>query len=515
MFHTLFKLLERRRVVSTVRSCPRFRPFLEGLEDRMAPAVLMVNSTADSTNTGNNILTLREAVGLVNGTSQLTAAEQSQVNGTLGQFDVIQFNLPAGPQTITLTGGALDITQTVSIVGPGAGRLTINGHNSSRVFVIGNIYSQDLNLLVSMSGVTISGGSAVSGSNNYGGGLLNFGTLMVSICTFAGNAAGNSGGGGVYNDGALTLNFDTFTKNTVTSAGAGAAILNAASATLAVYGCTFTCNTGSGSGNNATQGGALGNNGTATIFYSTFTHNRVTSDGGAIYNSSEGSLTVTESTLANNVSGSDGGGIHNDGTLSVSSSTLNGNSAASEGGGIDNQGTLVGMTNCTLYGNTAVSEGGGLKNSSTALIVNCTITANRTTIGSSGIFGGGICDVGTAAKLFNTIVAGNFQGPTFSTTANDIAGSIDSTSAFNLIGTGGSGGLVNGVNNNQVGVSNPGLGVLANNGGLTQTVALLPGSSAIGGGSNRYVTAGETDQRGLPRLVKGTVDIGAFEVQIS
>ena len=56
--------------------------------------------------------------------------------------------------------------------------------------------------------------------------------------------------------------------------------------------------------------------------------------------------------------------------------------------------------------------------------------------------------------------------------------------AYNLIGTGGSGGLTNGVNGNQVGVANPGLGTLADNGGPTQTIALLPGSPAIDKGSN-------------------------------
>src|SRR5205814_3297115 len=75
------------------------------------------------------------------------------------------------------------------------------------------------------------------------------------------------------------------------------------------------------------------------------------------------------------------------------------------------------------------------------------------------------------------------------------------------------GGLVNGLNNNQVGVTNPGLGTLANNGGLTQTVSLLPGSPAIDRGSNAFVTAGETDQRALTRIVNGTVDLGALEVQ--
>ena len=59
--------------------------------------------------------------------------------------------------------------------------------------------------------------------------------------------------------------------------------------------------------------------------------------------------------------------------------------------------------------------------------------------------------------LQNTIVAGNFQGPAGGTTADDVAGTLNSGSSFNLIGTGGSGGLVAGVKNNQVGVTNPGL----------------------------------------------------------
>ena len=59
----------------------------------------------------------------------MTPGEQAQVYGTMGTSDTIQFNLPAGPQTITLTGGALSITHPVTISGPGAGSLTINGNN--------------------------------------------------------------------------------------------------------------------------------------------------------------------------------------------------------------------------------------------------------------------------------------------------------------------------------------------------------------------------------------------------
>ena len=59
----------------------------------------------------------------------------------------------------------------------------------------------------------------------------------------------------------------------------------------------------------------------------------------------------------------------------------------------------------------------------------------------------------------------------------------------------------------------PLLGPLADNGGPTLTMALLPGSPAIDAGDN--TDAPEWDQRGpgLPRIVDGTIDIGAFEVQ--
>ena len=117
-----------------------------------------------------------------------------------------------------------------------------------------------------------------------------------------------------------------------------------------------------------------------------------------------------------------------------------------------------------------------------------------------------------SVTLDNTIVAGNFRGAPGGA-ADDIAGTVNAASSFNLIGTGGAGGLTNGVNGNQVGVTNLGLGALANNGGPTMTIALLAGSPAIDHGSNTFVVAGETDQRGLARIVNGTVDIGAFEVQ--
>ena len=190
---------------------------------------------------------------------------------------------------------------------------------------------------------------------------------------------------------------------------------------------------------------------------------------------------------------------------------MSGNSADSEGGGISNKANGS-FTNLTLAGNTAVSGGGLLHNVGTATVTNTTIANNRVTTGAASIFGGGVY-AATPMTLFNTIVATNVRGASPSTVADDVAGTLNSNlSAYNLIGGGGAGGLTNGTNNNQVTTGFIGLGTLANNGGPTQTIALLPGSPAFNQGSNNFVALGATDQRGFSRVVNTTVDIGAFEV---
>ncbi len=70
-------------------------------------------------------------------------------------------------------------------------------------------------------------------------------------------------------------------------------------------------------------------------------------------------------------------------------------------------------------------------------------------------------------------------------------------------------------------MASPELGTLAYNGGPTETIALLPGSPAIGAGGVALAidpATGQplsTDQRGsrFVRVLDGKVDIGAFEVQ--
>jgi hypothetical protein len=257
-------------------------------------------------------------------------------------------------------------------------------------------------------------------------------------------------------------------------------------------------------------------------------------------------MTLTGCTVSGN-SGNYGGGLHNAGTVSLTACTVSGNSA-SRGAGLYNRGPFNGqatatatLTACTVSGNSASGGGGlgsggsGLWNgpgSSLALII-CTVSGNSapanlgnvgsggglfndgsltltacTVGGNSAKYGGGLDNFGPAT-LTDTIVAGNTDHAFH---ANDIAGNRSVTGSYNLIGPGGAGGLTNGSNGNIVLTSLTGLGLapLGFYGGPTQTMALLPGSAAIGEGI--AVGGVTTDQRGEP-LDSPNPDIGAFQSQ--
>ena len=86
------------------------------------------------------------------------------------------------PQTITLTGGQLELSntsETETITGPKAG-VTVNGGGLSRVFQVDGLVT------ASLSGLTITGGKSAS----YGGGVYNYGSLTLTNCTVSGNSAG-------------------------------------------------------------------------------------------------------------------------------------------------------------------------------------------------------------------------------------------------------------------------------------------------------------------------------------
>jgi VCBS repeat-containing protein len=288
----------------------------------------------------------------------------------------------------------------------------------------------------------------------------------------------------------------------------------AAGVTAAMVGLTVT------GGFHAVEGAGIWNAGTLALTGCTVRGNQAgttisSGSGGGLFNAATGDLTLTDCTVAGNGSSEattaarGGGGLLNYGTVRVSGSTFTGNQAIYGGGGVLSHGTLA-ITRSTVVGNAA--------NAGAAVLTTGNLTIDHTTITRNRPFGGGTLGIGGTATLTNTIVAGNPDG---AGGMSDIIGTLAPASSFNLIGNAAtSGGLVNGVNGNIVGVANPGLAPLGSYDGPTQTVALLPGSPALDAGG----PAGSppaTDQRGLPRVndlaavptVLGSDgrDIGAYE----
>ncbi|MBK8023242.1 MAG: hypothetical protein IPK19_17895 [Chloroflexi bacterium] len=130
---------------------------------------------------------------------------------------------------------------------------------------------------------------------------------------------------------------------------------------------------------------------------------------------------------------------------------------------------------------------------------------------SAGVQGGGLNNSSEAINgaLKHTLIAANTApaGP-------DVNGSVTSQ-GYNLIGDS-SGATISGVTTGNLldaAASPLNLGALADNGGPTQTIALLPGSVAINAGDPAFAEPPTTDQRGtgFPRVFDGRIDIGAFE----
>ena len=173
--------------------------------------------------------------------------------------------------------------------------------------------------------------------------------------------------------------------------------------------------------------------------------------------------------------------------VTIDRSTINNNDAGNGGGISRNRGSIT-VTNSTISGNTSnTAPGGGIYDAGgyvlPLLLVNCTVadnTASTAQTPGGGIFNNGITG-GKETELANTIVAGNHAD-----THVDYEGTLFSQ-GYNLIGDANGVIVDGGVSNStgdQIGVANPHLGPLANNGGgFRYTHALLAGSPAIDAGN--------------------------------
>jgi CSLREA domain-containing protein len=242
------------------------------------------------------------------------------------------------------------------------------------------------------------------------------------------------------------------------------------------------------------DGGGLLNDAITTITNSIFDGNTA-DNGGAI--TTNGALTIIDSTFSGNSSAPSngqvgGGAILNNYTLSVTGSTFSGNTADAIGGA---GGALFNVAQGQIYNSTF---SGNLAGVGGAILTTHDLTIQNSTIsGNSAFLGGGLHVDSHVTNLVNTIIAN-------STSGGDCSGTL-ATNTNNLIEDGSCSPALSG---------DPLLGLLADNGGPTQTFALLAGSNAIDAGDDTTCTASPVsnlDQRGITRPNSAHCDIGAYE----
>jgi len=388
------------------------------------------------------------------------AGSLRQALGTVCTGGVITFYSTLSGLTITLDPGVqLSLERNVTIDASAlADRVTIDADNMGRVLWVYSGVTATLNSL------RISHGNPTGD----GGGIYNLGNLTVINTVLYNNLSGYFGGG-IYNAG-----------------------------TLAVIDSRLDSNSTAGFG-----GGIFNNGGSVTVTNSIVEESGAGDGGGGMYNASSGTLTVINSTLSQNTAASGGGIRSESGTVTTVTGSMlimnNTTDPNGSGGGLFNgPGGTMTVANSTLAGNTANQYGGGIANYGTLTLKNSTLSGNT----GHAFAGGGLANYNNTAILHyaNTIIA---NSPTGGDCAN-VNGGLIPTNINNQVEDGSCGGTM----------GDPMLGGLANNGGPTQTMALLEGSPAIDAGDDATCAAAPVsgkDQRGVTRPQGAHCDIGAYE----
>jgi len=506
-----------------------------------ANAPIVVDSLTDD---GSGGTTLREAI--------------NQANTDSGQ-DEITFSVTG---TITLIVNLPGITDALHITGPGASSLTIDGVDQYRVFsfqYIDTSYGTN-----AVSGLTITHGNADGNNPDDSGGAIQLyhgdAEMTISDVVLTDNYSGNDGGAIQFGnfDGDATITRATVTDNYSVYGGGGLYVDSDTGMALTIVDSIFTGNTAGGDGGGLYFDGDITS---VTIVDSVISGNTAGVSGGGI--KSYAPLTIVGTTIADNTAIAEGGGgiwLY-DAPLVMANSTVSGNSAGGYGGGLYLYGAVT-IVQSTISDNTAGQNAGGVYvgASAGAAILLSTITDNEATgpvsVGGNELAGGILIGGGSPLVLserhrarasetndkgeaktrgprtteapippgtvqaIGVIVAGNtgndvgsYGDPAGAVTVQSL-GSILGTVETPLVTVTDAGGTQTGVTADALE-----LGPLADNGGPTQTHALLPGSVAIDAGPAAAdlptFDGSEYDQRGTgyARVVNGKVDVGAFEVQ--
>ncbi|MEX1253947.1 MAG: choice-of-anchor Q domain-containing protein [Dehalococcoidia bacterium] len=345
------------------------------------------------------------------------------------------------------------------------------------------VLSSDLDVFTDMQIVGVGAGSTIlsTDGNNRIFSIFSKGTPTVDISdlTVRDGVEGDGDGGGIYASADLTLTNVHVLNNEANDVG----------------------------------GGIYNNFGTLTLISSVVSDNLATQKGGGIYHDGDSksgvTLTIVDSTISDNTAPKGAGLLNSSGAVEITGSTFSGNDASQQGGALLNTGENMMIVNSTISGNTGgTNGGGGIFNRAPVTLTNVTIAGNTSEGGGDGI------NSDNEANFQNTIISYNGDlncggtQPVTSLGSNleeqdavpEAQGTCEFLAGDDLLANGPSG-----------------LGPLADNGGPTQTHALLAGSPAIDTADDSACP--ETDQRGVARPQDGdddgtaACDIGAFELE--
>jgi CSLREA domain-containing protein len=498
---------------------------------------ISVTTTEDELNSDGDC-SLREAIRAAN----LDVAVDACAAGS-GSDDI---TLPAGTYTLSISGGEedaaatgdLDLTGVVTLTGAGMASTIVDGALLDRVFDVQS--GGD----ATISDLTVQHGRPTE-FPGYGGGIRDAGTLTVSEVRLFDNHAEYGGGMSVVASPATLSMLDSLVDANEGAVGGGALHVGGGSGTVerttitghgansgSVVWITYP-NPGPGSpGSLVVEDSSISDNDTLGIDNDTYvtligtqlTNNTTGMDNSGGFASGGlalvrtslvagndgvglaniGAMTIEDSTIRDNT----GGGIENSLGLSVERSTISGNTSSTSGAGLRNFG-IASLSNTTVSGNSGQAFGAGIFHNPDSVFANPALTLNNVTITANNLGGGSGAGLyaGSATQTVrtsNTIIAGNLIG---GVVPSDCSATIDSL-GNNLIGDA-SGCTITGDTTGNLLDVDPQLGPLANNGGLTETHALLVGSPAIDAGGS--TTCEATDQRGVARPQGEACDIGAYE----
>jgi predicted outer membrane repeat protein len=516
---------------------------MESLECRQMLAITVTTlvDEADGSIVDGDI-SLRDAIALA------PAGEEINFDPALTAGGAVTLNL-AIPNAIT-------VAKAMTITGPGASLLTIDGSaidptpnsdngDGKRLFLFDDGLAS--RAVVTMQGLTLTGADG----SGFGGAISNGENLTLRNMVIRNNAAVQ--GAGIGSGGPLAIYDSEIYLNDSDQAGGGIHLNSAAVADYKIIRTTIRDNFSGGRGggvfstvplsslmtitdslisNNESSldGGGLSAIGPHTIINSAIVGNTSAMNGGGI--KAVNALTVQGSLIDDNTA-ANGGGIHAEGALTVRDTTISNNEASTNAGGVYVQNNTSQFSQVTVSGNTANGSGGGIYSTVAITIRHSTIAENvADDDNSGGGSGGGIFGtqpVGTPIVVDQSIISANRRGPSSS---DQVVGAI--ALRYSLISDN-TGATITDNGNNQIGTGaaniDPKLGTLLANdsrvlpgGNYRLTHELAADSPAVDAGDPAAVGAATTptnDERGtgFARIWNSTglpaarIDMGAFERQ--